>query len=38
MSDADKPVNKTDQKRLKEKRGEGVGKEYVAFIQVGESS
>lgn len=38
MSDADKPLNKKDQKRLKEKRGEGIGKDYVPFVQVGEFS
>ena len=38
MLDADKPLNKKDQKRLKEKRGQGVGKAYVPFIQVGEFS
>ncbi|ENT7206728.1 hypothetical protein [Vibrio parahaemolyticus] len=36
MSDADKPLNKKDQKRLDEKRGEGIGKDYIPFIQVGE--
>ncbi|EDK28538.1 transposon Tn7 transposition protein TnsA [Vibrionales bacterium SWAT-3] len=38
MSDADKPLNKKDQKRLDEKRGEGTGKDYVPFIKVGEFS
>jgi hypothetical protein len=38
MSDADKPLNKKDQKRLDEKRGEDVGKSYVPFIHVGEFS
>ncbi|WP_299685527.1 TnsA endonuclease N-terminal domain-containing protein [uncultured Vibrio sp.] len=38
MSDADKPLNKKDQKRLDEKRGEGIGKDYVPFIKVGEFS
>lgn len=38
MSDADKPLNKKDQKRLDEKRGEGVGINYVPFIHVGEFS
>jgi len=38
MSDADKPLNKKDQKRLKDKRGEGAGKDYVPFIKVGEFS
>lgn len=38
MSDADRPLNKQDQNRLKEKRGEGVGKDYVPFIKVGEFS
>ncbi len=38
MSDADKPLNKKDQKRLDEKRGEGTGKGYVPFIKVGEFS
>lgn len=36
MSDADKPLNKKDKKRLDEKRGEGTGKDYVPFIKVGE--
>ncbi|EJE8671951.1 heteromeric transposase endonuclease subunit TnsA [Vibrio vulnificus] len=38
MSDANKPLNKKDQKRLDEKRGEGTGKDYVPFIKVGEFS
>ncbi|HIF9523087.1 TPA: hypothetical protein ACX6S6_003512 [Photobacterium damselae] len=38
MSDADKPFNKKDQKRLDEKRGEGTGKDYIPFIKVGEFS
>ena len=38
MSDADKPLNKKDQKRLDEKRGEGTGKDYVPFIKAGEFS
>ena len=38
MSDADKPLNKKDQKCLDEKRGEGTGKDYVPFIKVGEFS
>ncbi|WP_439148244.1 TnsA endonuclease N-terminal domain-containing protein [Vibrio sp.] len=38
MSDAVKPLNKKDQKRLDEKRGEGAGKDYVPFIKVGEFS
>ncbi|WP_435248441.1 TnsA endonuclease N-terminal domain-containing protein [Vibrio sp. nBUS_14] len=38
MSDADKPLNKKDQKRLDEKRGEGAGKDYVPFIKMGEFS
>lgn len=33
MSDADKPLNKKDQKRLDEKRGVGIGKDYVPFIK-----
>ncbi|GGK38686.1 PDDEXK family nuclease [Aliivibrio fischeri] len=36
MSDADKPLNKKDQKRLDEKRGEGTRKDHVPFIKVGE--
>ena len=32
MSDADKPLNKKDQKRLVEKRGEGIGKDYIPFV------
>lgn len=38
MSDEDKPLNKKDQKRLDEKRGEGAGKDYVPFVKVGEFS
>ncbi len=38
MLDEDKPLNKLDQKRLKEKRGEGSGTEYIPFIRVGEFS
>ena len=38
MSDADKALNKKGQKRLDEKRGEGVGINYVPFIYVGEFS
>lgn len=38
MLDADKPLNKQDQKRLKEKRGEGNGKAYIPFVQVGDFS
>ncbi|MCG9731111.1 TnsA endonuclease N-terminal domain-containing protein [Shewanella sp. Isolate13] len=38
MSDANKPLNKKDQKRLDEKRGEGTGKDYIPFIRVGEFS
>lgn len=38
MSDENKPLNKKDQKRLDEKRGQGVGKDYVPFIKVGEFS
>lgn len=38
MSDADKPLNNKDQKRLDEKRGEGLGNDYVPFIKVGEFS
>lgn len=38
MSDENKPLNKKDQKRLDEKRGEGIGKGYLPFIKVGEFS
>ncbi|MEJ6079163.1 TnsA endonuclease N-terminal domain-containing protein [Vibrio sp. 1-Bac 57] len=38
MSDENKSLNKKDQKRLKEKRGEGAGKDYIPFIKVGEFS
>jgi hypothetical protein len=38
MSDANKPLTKQDQKRLNEKRGEGIGKDYIPFIKVGEFS
>lgn len=35
MSDENKSLNKKDQKHLDEKRGQGVGKDYVPFIKVG---
>ena len=38
MSSENKPLNKKDQKRLDEKRGEGIGKDYLPFIKVGEFS
>ncbi|MBL4828759.1 MAG: TnsA endonuclease N-terminal domain-containing protein [Aliivibrio sp.] len=38
MSDENKSLNKKDQKRLDDKRGEGTGKDYVPFIKVGEFS
>jgi hypothetical protein len=38
MLDEDKPLNKQDQKRLKDKRGEGNGKTYIPFSQVGDFS
>ena len=38
MLDEDKPLNKKDLKRLKDKRGEGNGKTYIPFSQVGDFS
>lgn len=38
MSDSNKPLNKLDEKRLKESRGQGSGHSYVPFIKVGEFS
>ena len=35
MSDENKPLNKKDQKRLDEKRGQGVGKDYVLSLKLG---
>lgn len=38
MSDENKSLNKKDKKRLDDKRGEGIGKDYLPFIKVGEFS
>jgi len=38
MSDSKLPLNKKDQKRLKEKRGSGTGMDYNPFIHIQELS
>ncbi|KGJ95989.1 heteromeric transposase endonuclease subunit TnsA [Thalassotalea sp. ND16A] len=38
MSDSNKPLNRQDKKRLEHQRGQGSGKAYIPFVQVGEFS
>ncbi len=38
MSDSNKPLNKQAKLWLKQKRGQGSGKNYIPFIQVGDFS